>query len=250
MLEFSDVFPLVYLQLLVEGVNSFDAVKHLLVDEMQDYTPVQYAVISRLFTCKKTILGDSSQSVNPYSSSSMTEIQKVFPEADTVELLKSYRSTIEIINFARQINPNSRIVPIERHGLPPQIKKSASWDGELTDVKQAIMEFLDSEHRSLGIVCKTQAQAEQLYEEIKGLHRDIHLLNFSSERFYEGIMVTSCHMAKGLEFDHVIVPLVDGLNYKTDMDRSLLYIACTRAMHALTLTFHGEQSSFITNVIL
>lgn len=133
---------------------------------------------------------------------------------------------------------------------PPQIKKSASWDGELKDVKQAIMEFLDSEHRSLGIVCKTQAQAEQLYEEIKGLHRDIHLLNFSSERFYEGIMVTSCHIAKGLEFDHVIVPLVDGLNYKTDMDRSLLYIACTRAMHALTLTFHGEQSSFITNVIL
>ncbi|GIP58986.1 HelD family protein [Paenibacillus woosongensis] len=247
MLEFSDVFPLVYLQILVEGVNSFDAVKHLLVDEMQDYTPVQYAVISRLFTCKKTILGDSSQSVNPYSSSSITEIQKVFPEADTVELLKSYRSTIEIINFARQINPNSRIVPIERHGLLPQIKKSESWAGELTDVKHAIMEFLNSDHRSLGIVCKTMAQAEQIYKEIADTHQDIHLLHFSSDQFHEGIMVTSCHMAKGLEFDHVIVPLVDGSNYKTDMDRSLLYIACTRAMHALTLTFHGEKSPFIPN---
>ncbi|MNJ79227.1 Helicase IV [compost metagenome] len=63
-------------------------------------------------------------------------------------------------------------------------------------------------------------------------------------------MVTSCHMAKGLEFDHVIVPFVDVSNYKTDMDRSLLYIACTRAMHVLTLTFHGEQSSFISNIII
>lgn len=245
MLEFSDVFPLVYLKILVEGVKGFDAVKHLLVDEMQDYTPVQYAVISHLFTCKKTILGDSNQSVNPYSSSSITEIQKVFPEADTVELLKSYRSTIEIINFARQINANSRIVPIERHGQLPRIKKSESWAGELTDVKQAIKEFLNSDHRSLGIICKTQTQAEQIYEEVKDIHKDIHLLNFSSDQFYEGIMVTWCHMAKGLEFDQVIVPLVDGSNYKTDMDRSLLYIACTRAMHSLTLTFHGEQSSFI-----
>ncbi|WP_019637766.1 HelD family protein [Paenibacillus fonticola] len=245
MLEFSDVFPLVYLKILVEGVNSFDAVKHILVDEMQDYTPVQYAVISRLFTCKKTILGDSSQSVNPYSSSSITEIKKVFPGADTVELLKSYRSTIEIINFARHIDPNSRIVPIERHGYHPRIKSSDSRAGELTDVKQAVMEFLDSDHRSLGIVCKTQAQAERIYEEIKDIHKDIYLLNFSSEQFHEGIMVTSCHMAKGLEFDHVIVPFVDVSNYKTDMDRSLLYIACTRAMHVLTLTFHGEQSPFI-----
>lgn len=246
-LEFSDVFSLVYLKILVEGANSFDSVKHLLVDEMQDYTPVHYAIISRLFTCRKTILGDSSQSVNPYSSSSITEIQKVFPEADTVELLKSYRSTIEIINFARQINPSSKIVPIERHGTPPRIKKSDSWQEELIDVKNALTEFLNSEHRSLGIVCKTQAQAERIYEEIKNIHKDIYLLNFSSEQFHEGIMVNSCHMAKGLEFDHVIVPFVDVSNYTTVMDRSLLYIACTRAMHVLTLTFHGKQSSFISN---
>ncbi|RKP43936.1 helicase [Cohnella endophytica] len=248
MLEFSDVFPLVYLKILVEGAKSFDSVKHLLVDEMQDYTPVQYAVLSLLFTCKKTVLGDSNQSVNPYSSSSITEIQKVFPKADTVELLKSYRSTIEIINFARQINPNSKIVPIERHGLLPRIKKSESWAGELTDVKQAITEFLDSDHRSLGIVCKTQAQAKRIYGEITDIHKDIYLLDFSSDQFHEGIMVTSCHMAKGLEFEHVIVPFVDVSNYMTKMDRSLLYIACTRAMHTLTLTFHGEQSSFVSSI--
>lgn len=245
MLEFSDVFPLVYLKIVVEGASRFDSVKHLLIDEMQDYTPVQYAVISRLFLCKKTILGDSSQSVNPYASSSLTEIRNVFPEADTVELLKSYRSTMEIISFARQINPNSRIIPIERHGPLPRIKKSDSWAGELVDVKQAIKDFLDSDHRSLGIVCKTQALAERMYEEIRDIRKDIHLLHFSSDQFHEGIMVTSAHMAKGLEFDQVIVPSVDASNYRTELDRSLLYIACTRAMHALTLTFHGVPSLFI-----
>jgi DNA helicase II / ATP-dependent DNA helicase PcrA len=247
-LEFSDVFPLIYLKILVEGANTFDSVRHLLVDEMQDYTPIQYAVISRLFSCKKTIVGDSNQSVNPYSSSSITKIHSIFPKADTVELLKSYRSTIEIINFARQINPNSKIIPIERHGPLPQIRKSGSWADELADVKQAAAEFLNSHHRSLAIVCKTQVQAQQIYEELTELHKHIHLLHFSSEQFHEGIMVTSCHMAKGLEFDQVVVPLVDASNYKTEMDRSLLYIACTRAMHVLTLTFHGEQSSFTSHI--
>jgi DNA helicase-2/ATP-dependent DNA helicase PcrA len=69
-LEFSDVFPLIYFKMRLEGYEAHDRVKHLLIDEMQDYTPVQYAVLARLFSCKKTILGDVSQMVNPYSASS------------------------------------------------------------------------------------------------------------------------------------------------------------------------------------
>ncbi|CAH8704812.1 AAA family ATPase [Paenibacillus melissococcoides] len=207
MLEFSDVFPLVYLKLLLEGPTDYHDIKHVVVDEMQDYTAVQYAVLSRLFPCKKTILGDSNQSVNPYSSSSLTGIRQVFPEADTVELLKSYRSTLEIIRFAQRINPNSNMIPIERHGAFPQIKKSDSRDGERSHSKQTMIEFLKSEH--------------------------------------EGIIVASSHMAKGLEFDHVLVPFCDADNYRTEMDRGLLYIACTRAMHMLTLTYSGEASPLL-----
>jgi len=248
LLEFSDVFPLVYLKIHVEGTTGFDEVKHVLVDEMQDYTPVQYAVLSRLFTCKKTILGDCNQSVNPYSSSSITEIKKIFPEADTVELLKSYRSTMEIIRFAQQINRNSRIIPIERHGPSPEIKKANDRSDEIAQIKKIIAKFRGSENRTLGIVCKTQLQAETLYQEIEDSSKAVHLLDFSSDQFQEGIIVTSSHLAKGLEFDQVIVPFVDAENYKTDMDRSLLYIACTRAMHMLTLTYSGEASAFLLHV--
>ena len=77
-LEYADVFPLIYCKIRLEGAKPFDNVKHLLVDEMQDYTPIQYAVLSRLFSCKKTILGDVSQTVNPFSASSAETIEHVF----------------------------------------------------------------------------------------------------------------------------------------------------------------------------
>ena len=109
-LEYADVFPLIYLRLRLEGLTTYDHVKHLLVDEMQDYTPVQYAVLSRVFNCRKTILGDVNQMVNPYSSSSAETIERVFPQADVVKLYRSYRSTVEITAFAQRITPNPDIL--------------------------------------------------------------------------------------------------------------------------------------------
>lgn len=244
-LEYGDVFPAIYLKMLLEGVQGFDSIKHVVVDEMQDYTAVQYAVIARLFPCKKTILGDANQSVNPYSSSSLAEIRQVFPEADTVELVKSYRSTFEIIEFARQIHPNSRMIPVERHGDSPRIIASGDERGQLAAIGTAIGQFLQSEHRSLLLVCKTQDQAERLFRELKDQHDGLCLLDFNSEKFREGILIASAHMAKGLEFDQVVVPFCDAGNYATELDRSLLYIACTRALHKLTLTYEGEASPLL-----
>ena len=105
-LEHADVFPLIYLKMLTEGVeNPYAGVKHLLVDEMQDYTPVQYAVLARLFKCRKTILGDATQSVNPYSASSPERIEAMLDGAYRVTLNKSYRSTWEIMQFALPFRP-------------------------------------------------------------------------------------------------------------------------------------------------
>lgn len=242
-LEYADVFPVIYLKSYFEGTASFDFIKHLLIDEMQDYTPIQYAVFSKLFSCKKTILGDSSQTVNPYASSSLTDIKKVFPGAETVELVKSYRSTLEIASFAQQLKRNSKLVPIERHGEEPQITKLDSMKDELDEICHLIRDFLQSDLHSLGIICKTQMQAEHLFDQIKHVSQNIHLVDFNSMEFKEGITVISAYMAKGLEFDQVVVPLVNAENYRTDLDRSLLYIACTRAMHKLNLTYSGDRTS-------
>ncbi|MBX0292985.1 AAA family ATPase [Hymenobacter sp. HSC-4F20] len=243
-LEYADVFALIYLRLRLEGISTYDQVKHLLVDEMQDYTPVQYAVLSRLFRCRKTILGDISQTVNPYSASSAETIERVFPQADVVTLNRSYRSTVEITAFAQRITPNPDIIPLERHGQEPAIRRCHSQSEELEALRQLVAEFKSSGSHSLGIICKTLRQATQAYEALHGI--GVHLLTAESASFKEGVSITTAHLAKGLEFDAVVVPFASARTYKTLVDKSMLYVACTRAMHQLTLTYVGELTPFLS----
>ncbi|MCR5888822.1 AAA family ATPase [Hymenobacter sp. J193] len=242
-LEYADVFALIYLRLRLAGLPAYDHVRHLLIDEMQDYTPVQYAVLSRLFRCRKTILGDVSQTVNPYSASSAETIERVFPQADVVKLYRSYRSTIEITAFAQRITPNPDIIPLERHGQEPVVAPFASKEAELAAIQGLITNFQSAKSHSLGIICKTLRQAEQLHEALQA--PGVHLLTEESTVFKEGVIVTTAHLAKGLEFDEVIVPFASARNYKTAVDKSMLYVACTRAMHQLTLTYTGELTPFL-----
>lgn len=246
-LEFSDVFPFVYLKIFFYGAENYHYVKHLLVDEMQDYTPIQYAVLSKLFKCKMTILGDSSQSVNPYSSSSIEEINQIYKDADCVELCKSYRSTYEITDFAQKIQENKKLVPIVRHGAEPTVTQCADKMDEFSQIKDKVNEFLQSDYSSLGIICKTQAQANEIYKTFYDLDFKVSLLNGDSKEFKNGIIITPAFIAKGLEFDQVIIPFVSEAIYKTDLDKSMLYIACTRAMHKLDLTYTGTMTALLQN---
>jgi DNA helicase II / ATP-dependent DNA helicase PcrA len=243
--EYADVFPYLYMKVRLEGVKTYLQVQHLLIDEMQDYTPVQYAVLSRLFHCKMTILGDINQSVNPYSASSQEVIRRVFPGSDAVRLLRSYRSTYEITRFAQQISPNEELIAIERHGEKPVVAGYKNPGEELGGLKQMVRDFEASPHRTLGIICKTQKQAAELMAGLEGLGPYIHLLTLKSATFGGGIILTTAHMAKGLEFDWVVVPFATAGNYNNSIDKSMLYISCTRAMHRLTLTYHGKVSGFV-----
>ncbi|WP_055665920.1 HelD family protein [Desnuesiella massiliensis] len=245
-LEYADVFPYIYTKMFFEGLETgFKHVRHLLVDEMQDYTPIQYEVIKKLFNCKMTILGDSFQSVNPHSASSLEILKSVFGDADCMELRNSYRSTIEITNFAQKIKSNSKLVPIQRHGEEPTIRNCATLENQSEEIKHLINDYLKSCYNSLGILCKTQEHAAEIYKQVKDKYNDVFLLDFDSTEIKEGIIITTAHMAKGLEFDQVIVPYVCSSTYYTDLDRSMLYVACTRAMHRLDLTYCGELTHFL-----
>ncbi|APE38755.1 hypothetical protein BOX37_26445 [Nocardia mangyaensis] len=243
--EHADVFPLVYTIVTTERREHYGHIRHLLVDEMQDYTPIQYAVLRALFSCKMTILGDANQSVNPFSSSSLSTIQAIFPDADCLELCKSYRSTTEITDFAQHISRNDKLVPIERHGRPPQIISCETPQDHQSQLLTLIEQYHHSDHRSLGIVCKTIDQAQRLHQTLTAARVELSLLGYDSTTFAAGIVITSAHIAKGLEFDMVIVPRADDSNYANEMDRSMLYIACTRAMHELHLTYVGQPSRFL-----
>lgn len=241
-LEYSDLAPLAYLHLALKGNgNQPFRVKHLLIDEMQDYSPIQYKVIQKLFPCRKTVLGDAGQSVNPYGSSTAETIQKSLTASEIMKLCKSYRSTFEITDFAQKIHPNAELEPVARHGEKPQILQFGSAVEELSGIMGLISTYRKSGYKSLGIICKTEQQARKMADMLKSYANDISFLSSQSSAFVQGIVITSAHMAKGLEFDEVIIPQTDERNYRSEIDKSMLYVAVTRAMHRLTLTFHEAR---------
>ncbi|MFO7722360.1 MAG: 3'-5' exonuclease [Bacteroidales bacterium] len=244
--EFNDVYPLIYLKILLEGIRPYYAVKHLLIDEMQDYSPVQYTVLARVFPCNKTILGDASQSLNPYGTSTAEEIGKVFSNALTVRLNKSYRSTMEITDFARQIIPNPDLEPLLRHGHAPEMIRAGDKNHEVSILTELVASFRTSDYLSLGIIAKTEQQADTLVRALEKHNIMVNHLNEESVAFSQGVVVSTPYLVKGLEFDQVVVPFCNKKNYHTNLDRHLLYVACTRAMHRLEITWTGELTELLS----
>ncbi len=241
-LEWSDVYPFLYIYATFEGLRESDVIKHLVVDEMQDYTPVQYAVLNVMFKCQKTILGDFDQFVNPNHLHTLEDLKWLYKDCEVVELSKSYRSTFEIISFAKQIKRNDSIEVVERYGEPPEVIECTDHDDVIKRIRNEIEAFAKTGYASLGIITKNNRDAKQLYELMSESYDDVHLISPDSSRFVNGVSITSVAMSKGLEFDMVIIPGVDSGSYHTEYDKSLLYIACTRAMHRLMLLSAGERS--------
>ena len=245
-LEWADVYPFLYLHAAFAGLQESKRIKHLVIDEMQDYTPIQYAVINILFKCQKTILGDFGQFINPNHVHTLEDLKALYDEAELIELNKSYRSTYEIITFAKRIQHVTSLEPMERHGDAPGLMQCSSSSNEIKRIQMEIEQFLKQENASLGIITKTNQAAKVLYDQLAATCPcPIHLITPESTNFINGVSITSIQMSKGLEFDEVIIPEADRKTYTTAYDRNLLYIACTRAMHRLTLMFVGEMTELI-----
>ncbi|SHK43676.1 DNA helicase-2 / ATP-dependent DNA helicase PcrA [Clostridium cavendishii DSM 21758] len=243
-IEWMDVYPFMYFHATFEGLQESQVIRHIVIDEMQDYTPVQYAVINILFKCQKTILGDFGQFINPNHLYTLDDLRQLYKDAEFVELKKSYRSTYEIISFAKHVKDVDSIEAVERHGDVPDIICCKNEQEELVQIKKIIDAFQSSENITLGIILKTNEKVKLFYD-ILSLNYEVHLISPESVSFMNGISITSIQMSKGLEFDEVIIPSVNNDTYFSNYDRSLLYIACTRAMHKLSLTYSGKPTQLI-----
>ncbi|MCC0632718.1 AAA family ATPase [Clostridioides sp. ZZV15-6388] len=243
-LEWADVYPFIYLHAAYEGLQEDKVIRHIVIDEMQDYTPIQYAVINLLFKCKKTILGDFGQLINPNHLHTLDDMVQIYDGGELVMLNKSYRSTFEIINFAKKIQNITSLEAIERHGEEPVLIKCINEQDEIDKIKMEIEQFEESNNATLGIILKTNSEAKAIYDVIKQEY-DVNLISPESSSFVKGVSITSIKMSKGLEFDEVVIPSVNNKTYYNDYDRSLLYIACTRAMHRLKLTYTGNLTQLI-----
>jgi len=243
-LEWSDVYPFIYFYAAFEGLQESQAIRHLVIDEMQDYTPVQYAVMNILFQCQKTILGDFGQFINPNHLHTLGDLLELYEGSEFIELNKSYRSTYEIITFAKRIQNIAALEAVERHGDAPSLICCSNEREELAQIMENLDSFQNSENVTLGIILKTNDEAKALYDSLSKNY-EVHLISPESINFKNGITITSVQMSKGLEFDEVIIPAANERTYSSEYDRSLLYIACTRAMHQLSLIYTGELTHLI-----
>lgn len=247
--QYEDIPGLMYLKLKIEGADRFPWIKHVVVDEAQDYSSLQYEVFKRLFRWSDfTVLGDVDQSMESGAELSLyDDIVRIFPQKDPFMLVltKTYRSSYEISQFTQNLlGPKAFPGAFERHDEAPKVR---GFDTEVL-MQEAIArqasDYVKQGFESVAIVCKTKGAAKSLYEE---LHQkmSVHLIMPSSDSFEKGITIIPVYMAKGLEFDAVLVYETNKEHYYTKLDKRLLYIACTRALHRLELYFTGEKTPFL-----
>ncbi len=247
--EYEDVYPIILLKYHLAGVLDFQFVKHLVIDEMQDYTPVQYEIINKMFSCSKTILGDIMQIVDPYTNIGALEtLQSMYEKSNLLKLMTSYRSSTEITNVAQSIVGDSSIEVVDRHSDKPSIIAATNIETICKDISSDIKFFKEWGYSSIAILCKTLTEAKDIYNYLK-CDESIVLFSENDEVYKAGVIVTTSFIAKGLEFDCVIIPQVNTNNYCNASDRQSLYVSCTRALHQLKMYYNGKISPFLNNAV-
>ena len=244
-IKFEDAIALLYIKQYIFGYKVFNNIKHLLIDEFQDYNPLNYKILSYMFPCVKTILGDIGQDVSGSKSNLLNEFNSLDDrKSEVLTLNKSYRSTYEIATFANNIINRQNVEIVNRHGTPVQIVKYATVEQKVNYIKKCLEQFKANNYKSIGILTKSIKQCSDLNKILKD-KMEYNYLTIDSTQFDEGIILAPTFLVKGLEFDAVIVVDADAENFKTEIDRQALYVATTRAMHELKIMFNGNISKFI-----
>ena len=169
-------------------------------------------------------------------------------KAKVVQLTKSYRSTKQITNFTKHLLVNGEAIEtFDRNGALPQVIVDATTAKSIDTVVATLEKYWD-EHDVVAIIGKTLEDCEQLYQELERRNVKTTLIRTENQRLVKGPIIVPSFLAKGLEFDAVIVWNANDQEYHGDDERQLLYTICSRAMHALTLTVTGTPSALLDGV--
>lgn len=251
-INYEDIAPIIFLKTALDAVNDTKSIKHIIIDEAQDYTAVHYGIFKKAFEhSNMTILGDVNQSVNGYMNiGSFDVIPDILNMKDTksISLTKSYRSSKEIADFCKEIlKSQNHLEQLDRHGNKPKVIKVGNGNlcRRITD---DIIKLKSRGYKLIAVICKTAGQCETLYKSINS-YMDISLISNQNEEYQGGVVVIPSYLAKGLEFDAVLVNSVEDTDYSKEEDRRLLYTVCTRALHELYLYYFDNMSVFIKKIV-
>jgi len=235
-LEYEDVFPILYLKYRLYSGQVRKNIRHLVIDEMQDYSYLQYVIINRIFSCSMTILGDKAQTVDDKMQDVLRFIPKILgKDMRRIEMNKSYRNTLEIAEYAKNVSNIKGIEYVNRHGKPVAEYSMASMEQVVDKILESVNLGEDG-YETAAVLTMTDEEAVRLYCALKEKREGVSYIDRDSSVFKRGITVTTFYMAKGLEFDQVYVV---GGKKENPFYRQFQYISATRALHELHV-FHCD----------
>ncbi|WP_027633687.1 RNA polymerase recycling motor HelD [Clostridium hydrogeniformans] len=256
-IEVEDLAPLMYLKVVVNGLDDRINVRHVVIDEAQDFSVFQLIVLKKIIGGNSfTVLGDLCQGIYSYRGINHWEeaSRLVFGEDNfsMVTLKQSYRTTIEIMKAAniviKSLNDPSLIEaePVIRHGEEVKVVEKYNFKDIIECIKNDISNIQVDGFKSAAIICKTVEECIEFKKELKKLGIDIKIINEGENEYSGGMVLIPCHLAKGLEFDVVIIANGSKKMYpKTELNVKLLYIAMTRPIHKLYIYSLGEMAEML-----
>jgi DNA helicase II / ATP-dependent DNA helicase PcrA len=242
-LYYEDLAPMMYLQAVVKGLYIDNTIKHIVIDEIQDYSYLQLLTIKAMYPkAHYTLLGDKNQMVHPQMKDSLAgPLSKHFK---VIELNKSYRSTNEITDFMSAILNNTETLSLGVAGEKPQLIETSS---RIETIQQLVATHYEQDD-SFVILCKNKAACAQLYNDLKSSLPQLQLITEEQKVYMKGILIMPGYMAKGFEFTTVVLADADAQVYREDMDAYLLYTIASRATRKLFLLSSGTLPKALEHI--
>ncbi len=228
-INYEDACLFLYIKSVLEGFDTNHYIKQVVIDEAQDYTKLQYLIIKNTFkTANYTILGDINQTINPYYKYDSLEVLKdIFDSSKYLELNKTYRSTSKIIEYTNNILGLEHVSAIRNNNASDVVvRNSEEYNDILNDLNN-----LNNISKSVAIITKDNIECDKIYDYLKD-KIDIVKIDNGSDKFSRKLVIVPSYIAKGLEFDSVIVYTSRDNKYTKD-EKYLFYVACTRSQHNL-----------------
>ena len=222
--------------------HNYDA-KYVIVDEMQDYTPCHFYLFEKIWHCPKMYLGDINQSIDKNLSTDFLKLLSKEIKAKVCYLTKSYRSTLQISKFSQKILGKKVANNVNRNG---EEVKFITCRNIIKELEALIKEKQEkNRNKTLCIICKDKKEIEYLQDNSSIINR-FTVLDETKEMSNNKNIITTIINSKGVEFDMVIITFANDSNYQTELDRNLLYVASTRALHNLCFVANKKPSRFLT----
>jgi len=256
LVDADDLIAMAYLKLKIYGIDKKLIHKHVVIDEAQDYSYFAYEVIKEFSSGNSyTIVGDLGQGIYYYKGIEDWQdlISKVFSyNSSYISLKQSYRSTVEIIDFANRVLKKQNLsiepsMPVLRHGEYPTVIKYEDNKDFGSKIDEIVEKMQKENKKSIAIICKTEAQCKKLKDILKkSSSHTWDLVKDTDNTFNIDKLIIPANMTKGLEFDVSIIYDLDEQNYKVNkLDSKLLYVALTRALHYEYVFYKDDLSKLV-----